>query len=74
VGHSARGEPRTPGRALEALGDDRDLLREVDRYLEAVALFRERHDPTWHAEAAPSSIVRRVREWLEPCEPRVSDA
>lgn len=52
-----------------------NLLREVDRYLEAVALFRELgHDPTWHAEAEPSSLVRRVRKWLEPCEPRVSDA
>ena len=57
------------------LSETENLLREVDRYLEAVALFRELgHDPTWQAEEAPSSLVRRVRKWLEPCEPRVSDA
>jgi hypothetical protein len=61
--------------AHSRLSETENLHREVDRYLEAVALFRELgHDPTWHAEEAPSPLVRRVRMWLEPCEPRVSDA
>ncbi len=49
------------------------LVSEIQRYLGAVALFRELgHEPSWRAEALPSELVLRVRAWLEPCEPRVS--
>jgi len=50
-----------------------ELVSEIQRYLGAVALFRELgHEPSWRAEALPSELVLRVRAWLEPCEPRVS--
>lgn len=51
------------------------LLTEIERYLGAVALFRELgHEPSWRAESHPSALVLRVRAALEPCEPRVSGA
>lgn len=48
------------------------LLSEIERYLEAIALFRELgHEPQWRPEM-PSRLVLRVREWVEPRESQMS--
>ena len=48
------------------------LIAEIERYLEAVEVFRELgYEPRWRAEA-PSQLVLRVREWLEPHESQMS--
>ena len=50
------------------------LCAEIQRYLEAVALFRELGlEPCWRTEQ-PSSVVARVNAWLEPHERGVSRA
>lgn len=65
--------PETGGNpALEALVDE--LVPEAQRYLEAIAVFREHgHEPRWRPERA-SELVLRVQAWVEPHESRVRGA
>jgi hypothetical protein len=62
---------RNPARLASTERSDA-LLSEIERYLEAIALFRELgHEPRWRPETT-SGLVLRVREWLEPRESHMS--
>jgi hypothetical protein len=64
---------RSEGQSL--VGSVEELVSEIHRYLEAVAVFRELgHEPSWRPEPFASELLVRLRPWLEPCEPRMSAA
>jgi hypothetical protein len=65
------GHPYEPPSSTEPL---EKLMAEIERYVDAIELFRALgHEPSWRLEG-PSELVVRVRRWLEPCEPRMSGA